>query len=258
MPFRARPIQPIGYRTARTWARWLVDDQREASGRPDVVVFVSDVLTAPVKISGPADREPVASTSGTDSDWVVKLIDVYPDEVAGHRRWAAISSWSRPTSSAAAIARAWRPQRRSRRTSRCLYRFALPTANHVFLPGHRIMVQVQSRGFRSTTAIRRRSCRISSGPSRRITRRRRSGSTTPATSNCLRLDHDARVVGYLVVGILRLVDSVPSPNLKKVMQGFAVIQDQWHGEPSGHLDKFIERRSKRQSRTTADEDFMQH
>ena len=66
-----------------TWPRWLVDDQREASGRPDVLAFVSDVLTAPVKISGQPIANLVASTSGTDSDWVVKLIDVYPDEVAG-------------------------------------------------------------------------------------------------------------------------------------------------------------------------------
>jgi len=66
-----------------TWPEWLVDDQREASGRPDVVVFTSDVLTAPMKISGQPVANLVASTSGTDSDWVVKLIDVYPDEVAG-------------------------------------------------------------------------------------------------------------------------------------------------------------------------------
>src|SRR5215510_867539 len=50
--FRARPIRPTGYTNELTWWRWLVDDQREASGRPDVVSFVSDVLTAPVKISG--------------------------------------------------------------------------------------------------------------------------------------------------------------------------------------------------------------
>ena len=77
---------------APTWAEWLVDDQREASGRTDVAVFTSDVLTAPVKISGQPIANLVASTSGTDSDWVVKLIDVYPDEVAGDSRtWAATS-----------------------------------------------------------------------------------------------------------------------------------------------------------------------
>ena len=77
MPYRARPID------GTTWRRWLVDDQREASGRPDVLAFVSETLTAPVKISGEPIANLIASTSGTDSDWVVKVIDLYPDEVAG-------------------------------------------------------------------------------------------------------------------------------------------------------------------------------
>src|SRR5207244_6821696 len=82
VPFRARPIQPVGAPQG-TWRQWLVDDQREASGRPDVVAFVSDVLAAPQKISGQPIANLIASTTGTDADWVVKLIDVYPDEVAG-------------------------------------------------------------------------------------------------------------------------------------------------------------------------------
>ncbi len=98
VPFRARPIQPVGYGTGYSWSRWLVDDQREASGRPDVLDFVSSVLTAPMKISGQPVANLVASTSGTD----------------------------------------YKP---------LLYRFTLPTANHVFLPGHRIMVQIQSSWF---------------------------------------------------------------------------------------------------------------
>src|SRR5205823_5643265 len=72
VPFRARPIQPMGYAQGQTWSRWLVDDQREASGRPDVLAFVSDVLTKPVKIAGEPVANLVASTSGSDSDWVVK------------------------------------------------------------------------------------------------------------------------------------------------------------------------------------------
>jgi len=76
VPYRARPIDNT------SWSRWLVDDQREASGRPDVLVFTSDVLTEPMKISGEPIVNLVASTSGTDSDWVVKIIDLYPDEVA--------------------------------------------------------------------------------------------------------------------------------------------------------------------------------
>jgi len=71
VPFRARPSQPIGYDPPLTWPEWLVDDQREASGRPDVLTYTSDVLTAPVHISGQPIANLVASTSGTDSDWVV-------------------------------------------------------------------------------------------------------------------------------------------------------------------------------------------
>jgi hypothetical protein len=148
VPFRARPIQPIaGVAGSRTWSQWLVDDQREASGRPDVLAFVSDVLTAPVKISGQPVANLVASTSGTDSDWVVKLIDVHPDEVA---RQPAMGGYQLMVSADIFRGR----YRESLEKARPIaagqplpYRFALPTANHVFLPGHRIMVQVQSSWF---------------------------------------------------------------------------------------------------------------
>ncbi|MFZ0290167.1 MAG: CocE/NonD family hydrolase [Candidatus Sulfotelmatobacter sp.] len=147
VPFRARPIQPIGYGDRFTWAEWLVDDQREASGRPDVAVFTSDVLTAAMKISGQPVSNLVASTNGTDSDWVVKLIDVYPDEVAGD---AAMGGYQLMISADIFRGR----YRESLETARpiapgqpLLYRFNLPTANHVFLPGHRIMVQIQSSWF---------------------------------------------------------------------------------------------------------------
>ena len=61
--------------------RWLLTDQRWVADRPDVLTYVSAVLTEPLRISGAPLVNLVASTSGTDSDWVVKLIDVYPDEV---------------------------------------------------------------------------------------------------------------------------------------------------------------------------------
>jgi putative CocE/NonD family hydrolase len=147
VPFRARPIQPMGYDQGNTWSQWLVDDQREASGRPDVLAFVSETLTAPLKISGTPIANLVASTSGSDADWVVKLIDVYPDEVAGD---AVMGGYQLMI--AADIFRG--RYRESLETARpitpnepLLYRFALPTANHVFLPGHRMMVQVQSSWF---------------------------------------------------------------------------------------------------------------
>jgi len=147
VPFRARPIQPVGYDGGLTWPQWLVDDQREASGRPDVVSFVSDVLTAPVKISGQPVANLVASTSGTDSDWVVKVIDVYPDEVAGQ---PALGGYQLMVSADIFRGRYRESLEEARPVAAdtpLLYRFALPTANHVFLPGHRIMVQVQSSWF---------------------------------------------------------------------------------------------------------------
>jgi len=147
VPFRARPIQPVGYSNGMTWAQWLVDDQREASGRPDVAVFISDVLKDRVKISGQPVVHLIASTSGTDSDWVVKVIDVYPDQVAAEPQMGGyqlmISAdifrgrYRESVETPKAIA-AGQP---------LLYSFALPTANHVFLPGHRIMVQIQSSWF---------------------------------------------------------------------------------------------------------------
>jgi uncharacterized protein len=147
VPFRARPIRPIGYDPGLTWAQWLVDDQREASGRPDVVAFAGEPLTAPVKISGRPVANLVASTSGTDSDWVVKLIDVYPSEVAGE---PAMGGYQLMVAGDIFRGR----YRESLETPKALaanqplvYRFPLPTANHVFRPGHRIMVQVQSSWF---------------------------------------------------------------------------------------------------------------
>jgi uncharacterized protein len=143
VPFKKRPIEEEG----EPWRRWLVDDQREASGRTDVLTFTSEVLTAPVKISGRPVAHLAASTSGTDADWVVKLIDLYPDEVADQPELGGYQLMI-----AADIFRG--RYRESLETPKPLepgvplsYQFALPTANHVFVPGHRIMVQVQSSWF---------------------------------------------------------------------------------------------------------------
>ena len=143
VPFRPRPIVQDG----DGWRNWLVDDQREASGRTDVAVFVSDVLKTPLKISGQPVPNLLASTSGSDSDWVVKLIDVYPDEVAGQ---AEMGGYQLMVSADVFRGR----YRESLETPKALapnepllYRWELPTANHVFRTGHRLMVQVQSSWF---------------------------------------------------------------------------------------------------------------
>jgi hypothetical protein len=104
-------------------------------------------LTEPVHITGQPIANLVASTSGTDSDWVVKVIDFYPDEVAGQ---APMGGYQLMISADIFRGR----YRESLETPKAitpdqplLYRFALPTANHVFLAGHRIMVQIQSSWF---------------------------------------------------------------------------------------------------------------
>jgi putative CocE/NonD family hydrolase len=147
VPYRARPSQPMGYVAPLTWSQWLVDDQREASGRPDVLAFESDVLTAPLKISGQPIVNLIASTTGTDADWVVKLIDVYPEEtvpdpnLGGYQLGIAMDIFR------GRYRESFSTPKRITPDQPLLYRFALPTANHVFLPGHRIMVQVQSSWF---------------------------------------------------------------------------------------------------------------
>ncbi|MGE5347408.1 MAG: CocE/NonD family hydrolase [Acidithiobacillales bacterium] len=147
VPFLGRPSIPSSYDDSASWRTWLVSDQREASGRTDVAVFASEVLTAPVKVSGQPVVNLVASTSGTDSDWVVKLIDVYPDQVSDQ---PPLGGYQLMISADIFRGR----YRESLETPKplaagqpLLYKFAIPNANHVFLPGHRIMVQVQSSWF---------------------------------------------------------------------------------------------------------------
>jgi putative CocE/NonD family hydrolase len=144
VPFRTLPI---GDEKRKSWSEWLVDDQREPAGRPDVLAYLSDVLSTPLKISGQPVVNLMASTSGTDSDWVVKLIDVYPDEVAAE---PALGGYQLMISADIFRGR----YRESLETPKPIasnqplaYRFELPTANHVFLPGHRLMVQIQSSWF---------------------------------------------------------------------------------------------------------------
>ncbi len=138
---------PVNMRDRAMWGSWLVSDQRHASTRPDVVTYVSAPLKAPLQIHGQPQANLFASTSGTDSDWVVKLIDVFPEEnsekpeLAGLQlgigmeifRGRYVKSFEQP--------QALTPGKAER------YRFLLPGVNHVIPAGHRVMVQVQSSWF---------------------------------------------------------------------------------------------------------------
>jgi putative CocE/NonD family hydrolase len=141
VPYRARPID------GTSWSRWLVDDQREMSGRPDVLAFVTDVLKTPIKISGQPVVNLTASTSGTDSDWVVKIIDLYPDEVAAQPNMGGYQLMISADIFRGRYRESLETARPIKTNEPLLYHWTLPTANHVFLPGHRIMVQIQSSWF---------------------------------------------------------------------------------------------------------------
>ncbi|NVD74138.1 CocE/NonD family hydrolase [Duganella sp. BJB488] len=144
VPFVPRPVH---MNDASVWRPWLVSDQRGVSDRTDVLSYVTEPLKARLQIAGAAMVNLYASTTGTDTDWVVKLIDVYPDEVpsqpelGGYQLGIAMdifrgryrNSFEHPSPVAPGAVEK--------------YRFALPNANHVFLPGHRVMVQIQSSWF---------------------------------------------------------------------------------------------------------------
>ncbi len=147
VPFRARPNRPTGYTEELSWWRWLVDDQREASGRTDVLTYTTDTLTSPVKISGQPLVNLIASTSGTDSDWVVKVIDVYPDEFAGQPEMGGYQLAVSMDIFRGRYRESFETPKPIEANKPLLYKWELPNANHVFLPGHKIMVQIQSSWF---------------------------------------------------------------------------------------------------------------
>ena len=124
-----------------------MDDQHEASGRTDVTTFTSDVLSEPVKVAGQPMVHLIASTSGTDSDWVVKVIDVYPDEVAMQEEMGAYQLAVSMDVFRGRYRESLETPKAITPDTPLLYQWALPTVNHVFLPGLRIMVQVQSSWF---------------------------------------------------------------------------------------------------------------
>ena len=144
VPFRSRPILPM---QTGTWSQWLVDDQRDASSRTDVLTFTSEVLTSPLKIAGEPIVNLVASTSGTDSDWVVKLIDVYPDQVVPQVEMGGYQLMVSADIFRGRYRESYEKPQPIAPGQPLAYKFPLPNANHVFLPGHKIMVQVQSSWF---------------------------------------------------------------------------------------------------------------
>jgi len=144
VPFVPRPVR-MG--DENVWKPWLVQDQRFVSDRTDVLSYVSEPLKEPLVLSGAPQVHLLASTSGSDADWVVKVIDVYPDEVPSQ---PALGGFQLPLSMDILRGRyrdSFEKPSAIPSNKPVQYSFALPPVNHVVLPGHRVMIQVQSSWF---------------------------------------------------------------------------------------------------------------
>ena len=146
VPYRLRPTL-AQYGPDSTWGEWLVDDQRNAGSRPDVLVYETERLKTPLRVAGQPFARLLASTTGSDADWVVKLIDVWPDEVPEHPKLGGYEQML----SADILRGRYREDPANPRPiepNKILsYRIRLPNICHTFPPGHRIMVQIQSTWF---------------------------------------------------------------------------------------------------------------
>ena len=154
----AKPVPFIGYAALAMPEEYMVSDQRFAATRPDVLVYLTEPLEEDLTLAGPVSPKLFVSTTGTDSDWVVKLIDVYPgdfpDSPPAPGAVAAVSprmggyqqlvrgepfrgkfrkSFEHPEPFAPGLVET--------------VNFTMPDVNHVFRRGHRVMVQVQSSWF---------------------------------------------------------------------------------------------------------------
>ena len=145
VPYRRRPVEPT-YGGKSGWGAWLVEDQRFVDGRPDVLTWQTEPLSESLTISGQIRAHLFASTTGSDADWIVKLIDRYPDDhkdtgmrgyqlmIAGEVLRARFrDSFEKPAAVPAGEV--------------VEYTIDLHTNNHSFLKGHSVMVQVQSTWF---------------------------------------------------------------------------------------------------------------
>jgi hypothetical protein len=144
VPYQPRPVR---FADVDAWRRWLLMDQRSVVDRPDVLVYVTPPLTEPLRIGGAPVVNLVASTSGTDGDWVVKLIDVYPDEVPSQPEMGGYQLNIGMDIFRGRYRESFETPKAITPNTPLTYKFTLPMADHVFLPGHRIMVQVQSSWF---------------------------------------------------------------------------------------------------------------
>ena len=142
VPYRPRPIE-----LRSGWTTWLVEDQRFVDRRPDVLTWVSEPLSEDVVISGRIIANLFASTTGTDSDWIVKLIDVYPEKYEADPKMGGFQLMIAGDVFRGRYRKSFEKPEPIPANSVQHYQIAFPANDHAFKKGHRIMVQVQSTWF---------------------------------------------------------------------------------------------------------------
>ncbi len=146
--YTSDPNKPVPYAADIHFARtreYMTDDQRFASRRPDVISFVTPELDSTLTLAGPVIADLMVSVSGTDADFVVKLIDVYPDDAAngmgGYQQLVRGEIMRGKYRKSFEVPVPFKPNKPDR------VKFELPDIAHSFLPGHRLMIQIQSSWF---------------------------------------------------------------------------------------------------------------
>lgn len=146
VPYRPRPIEQT-YGVGSHWYTWHVEDQRFVDGRPDVLTWQSDTLTEDITVTGRIIAHLFASTTGSDADWVVKLIDVYPDQYAKESKMSGYQLMIASEVFRGRYRKSFEKPEPITPNKVEEYAINLHQVNHVFQKGHRIMVQVQSSWF---------------------------------------------------------------------------------------------------------------
>jgi hypothetical protein len=147
VPYRPRPIEPTYSPRGSGWGAWLVEDQRFAHARPDVVSWETEPLAEDVTITGQVLARLFASTTGSDSDWIVKLIDVYPQEYPADFRMGGYQLMVANDVFRGRFRQSFEKPQRLAPNKPLDYTIDLHQMDHRFLKGHKIMVQVQSTWF---------------------------------------------------------------------------------------------------------------
>jgi putative CocE/NonD family hydrolase len=147
VPYRPRPIEPTYFAAGSGWSTWLLEDQRFVNNRPDVLVWQSEPLPEDLTITGNIFAHLFASTTGTDSDWIVKLIDVYPEDYPQDIKMGGYQLMIANDVFRGRFRKSFEKPEAIVANQVSEYAVDLHASDHRFLKGHKIMVQVQSTWF---------------------------------------------------------------------------------------------------------------